>query len=190
MRGESLAHRLEQVGPLELEVALQITHELAAALEVVHAAGFVHRDLKPSNVMLSAHGVRLLDFGLAVPAGGPILGAAPSESRITQQGVLLGTPQYMPPEQLEGLACDARSDVYSLGAVLYEMLTGRRVFAARSRARLIADVLYLPPPDMDRDGLPSAVHQLVHRCLEKQADDRWQTMQALTEALGSVSEDS
>src|SRR5215471_17676918 len=131
VEGETLAKRLEK-GPLPLEHVLKYGAQIADALDKAHHAGIVHRDLKPANIMLAASGAKLLDFGLAKPAAplvsGATLTAAVPKTPLTQEGTIVGTFQYMSPEQVEGKELDSRSDIFSLGAVLYEMLTGRRAF--------------------------------------------------------------
>src|SRR5262249_49658296 len=126
MEGETLAKRLEK-GPLPLELALKYGAQVADALDKAHRAGIVHRDLKPGNIMLTSTGAKLLDFGLAKPAAplssGATLTAAVPTTPATQEGTVVGTFQYMSPEQVEGKELDGRSDLFSLGAVLYEMLT-------------------------------------------------------------------
>jgi serine/threonine protein kinase len=131
VEGETLARRLEK-GPLPLEQVLKFGAQMADALDKAHRSGVVHRDLKPGNIMLTAAGVKLLDFGLAKPVEGVASGltlsmAALRSSPVTQEGMVVGTFQYMSPEQVEGKEVDGRSDIFSLGAVLYEMLTGLRV---------------------------------------------------------------
>src|SRR5438128_12403661 len=136
LEGQTLAARLEK-GALPLDEALKIAIEIADALDKAHRQGVVHRDLKPSNVMLTKSGAKLLDFGLAKlkqetqPAS--TLSALPTNANVTAKGTILGTLQYMSPEQLEGREADARSDIFAFGAVLYEMVTGRKAFQGRSQ---------------------------------------------------------
>src|SRR5262245_43103730 len=136
VEGETLAKRLEK-GPLPLEQVLKLGAQIAEALDKAHRNGIAHRDLKPGNIMLTASGAKLLDFGLAKPVA-PLgnvatMTATKQDGPVTEQGTIVGTFQYMSPEQLEGKELDGRSDIFSLGAVLYEMLTGKRAFEGKSR---------------------------------------------------------
>jgi serine/threonine-protein kinase len=160
-------------GPLPVEEALRLALQMAAALEAAHAKGITHRDLKPANILVTKEGVKLLDFGLAKPLAG--WGGTGDATR-TIEGTILGTPSYMAPEQIEGKPCDARSDVFSFGAVLYEMLTGSRAFDGM--AAVMRDD---PKP-------PPALEPVVMRCLEKQAARRFQSMAELREALRKAAE--
>src|SRR5215467_9445249 len=135
LEGETLAKRLEK-GPLPLELVLKFGAQIADALDKAHRAGIVHRDLKPGNIMLTATVAKLLDFGLAKPTAATSLAtmtATKVESPVTQEGTIVGTYQYMSPEQLEGKEFDGRSDIFSLGAVLYEMVTGKKAFEGKSQ---------------------------------------------------------
>ena len=138
LEGETLSERLAK-GPLPLEQTLRYGQEIADALDKAHRQGIVHRDLKPGNVMLTKSGVKLLDFGLAkameAPASRGSLTALPTQQALTQEGTILGTFQYMAPEQLEGKEADARTDIFAFGCLLYEMATGRRPSRARARRR-------------------------------------------------------
>src|SRR5277367_685960 len=150
LEGETLAARIAK-GPLPTPELLRYASQIADALDKAHRQGIVHRDLKPANVMLTKSGAKLLDFGLA--KGGEILqgdmNSSPTISRnLTTQGTLLGTMQYMSPEQLEGKEADARSDIFSFGAMLYEMATGKKAFEAKSQASLIAAILREEPRPM------------------------------------------
>jgi TolB-like protein/Flp pilus assembly protein TadD len=160
-------------GPLPVEEALRLALQIAAALEAAHAKGITHRDLKPANILVTKEGVKLLDFGLAKAVDG--WGATGDATR-TIEGTILGTPSYMAPEQIEGKPCDARSDVFSFGAVLYEMLAGSRAF--EGMAAVLRDD---PKP-------PPALERVVMRCLEKQAARRFQSMAELREALREAAE--
>ena len=178
LEGETLAARLAR-GPLSTENALKTGIEIAAALASAHRKGIVHRDLKPSNVMLTRTGARLLDFGLAKPvsAFGKAGSGETVSAPLTTEGTLLGTYQYMSPEQVEGKEADARSDVFALGAVLHEMVTGRRAFDGESPASVIAAILEREPPPVStlQPLSPSALDDIVRGCLAKDPDERWQT---------------
>ena len=184
LEGETLAERLAR-GPLPLEQTLRFGIEVADALEKAHRQGIVHRDLKPGNVMLTKSGVKLLDFGLAralVPSSSAsALTALPTEagiSPLTQEGAILGTFQYMAPEQLEGKPADARTDIFAFGAVLYEMATGRRAFTGSGQASLIGAILHTDPPPISKiePTTPAALDRIVRTCLAKDPEDRWQSV--------------
>ncbi len=181
LEGESLAHRLEK-GPLPLPDALRYGSEIAEALDVAHRSGIVHRDLKPGNVMLTNSGAKLMDFGLARATGlaseAGTLTESPTMSRaLTAEGTIVGTFQYMAPEQLEGKEADTRADLWALGCVLYEMATGERAFEGTSQASLISAIMKdEPPPITELQPLtPPALERVVKRCLMKDPDDRWQS---------------
>src|SRR5215813_13538773 len=143
VEGETLAKRLEK-GPLPLEQVVKYGAQIADALDRAHRVGIVHRDLKPRNIMLTATGAKLLDFGLAKPTAAASLAtmtATKVESPVTQEGTIVGTVQYMSPEQVEGKEVDGRSDIFSLGAVLYEMLTGKRAFEGKSQLSVASAIL-------------------------------------------------
>ncbi len=177
LEGETLADRIAK-GPLPTEQLLRIGIEIADALEKAHRRGIIHRDLKPQNVMLTKSGAKLLDFGLAKASP---LGSGENDATIaralTSEGTIVGTFQYMSPEQLEGREADARTDIFSFGALLYEMATGKRAFDGQSRASLIASILGTQPPPIAqlRPMTPPALDRLVQTCLAKDPDDRWQT---------------
>src|SRR5215468_11270350 len=149
LEGETLAERLLK-GALPVDQTLRYGMEMADALDKAHRQGIVHRDLKPGNVMLTKSGVKLLDFGLAkaiepaAPQGS--LTSLPTRQGLTQEGTILGTFQYMAPEQLEGKDADARTDIFAFGAVLYEMATGKKAFAGASQASLITAIMSSEPP--------------------------------------------
>ena len=185
--GETVARRLER-GPVPVAEALPIAVEIAEALDTAHRQGIVHRDLKPTNVMLTATGVRLLDFGLAKQheAGAPgTLTSAPTRTALTMEGSILGTLHYMSPEQLDGKPADARSDVFSFGATLYEMVSGRRPFDGPSQASVIGAILKdAPVPLRDAEApIPRRLDRVVRTCLAKDPEDRWQTMRDLKREL-------
>src|SRR5207237_1256017 len=159
-------------GALPLEDALKVAIQIADALSAAHRHGIVHRDLKPGNVMLTKGGAKLLDFGLvktaASSAGFAGLSMRPTNPpNLTAQGTILGTFQYMAPEQLEGQEADARTDIFAFGAVLYEMLTGRRAFEGKSQASLIGAILHAVPPAIGsvQPLAPDSLDRLVRRCL-------------------------
>jgi Tol biopolymer transport system component len=178
--GESLQQRLAK-GPLPLDQALRVGIEVADALSRAHRQGIVHRDLKPANVVLTRQGAKLLDFGLA-KVGAPQSAAGVTmvptvEKSLTADGTILGTFQYMSPEQLEGVDADARTDIFAFGALLYEMVTGRKAFEGRSQASLIAAIINASPAPIASVApmTPPALERLVRICLMKDPDERWQT---------------
>ncbi|MEP6471312.1 MAG: protein kinase [Acidobacteriota bacterium] len=184
LEGETLTKRLQR-GALPIEQVLRYGIQVADALDKAHRQGIVHRDLKPDNVMITKSGVKLLDFGLAklgaAAPGGVFSGVSvfptQADASLTAQGTIIGTFQYMSPEQLEGKDADARSDIFALGALLYEMATGKNAFAGQSHASLIAAILDRTPPPIStvQQTTPSALDRVVQTCLEKEPDDRWQT---------------
>lgn len=186
LEGETLAARLAR-GPLTADQALKVGIEICDALDTAHRHDIIHRDLKPGNIMLTKTGARLLDFGLAkqravmslivqetVAASGPLTG----------EGTILGTPHYMAPEQLKGMTADARSDIFALGVVLYEMISGRRPFEAPDSATLVASILERNPPPLAAVGaVPPRLARAIQTALEKNPDDRWQTSRDLLREL-------
>ena len=184
LEGETLAARLARTkGPLPLPQVLTIGSQLADALEKTHRAGLTHRDLKPANVMMTKSGPRLLDFGLAKirEGAGPVsmsgMTGLATQSPLTAAGTILGTVHYMAPEQVEGREADARTDVWALGALLYEVATGRRPFDGDSAASVIGAILKDDPPPISTRAplIPSALDHVVERCLAKDPDERWQS---------------
>ena len=187
LEGETLGKRLAS-GALPVVEALRYAVQVADALDKAHRQGVFHRDIKPGNIMLTPAGAKLLDFGLAKlrpQQGDPAvsgLSMMPTEdAALTAKGTILGTFQYMAPEQLEGKDADARSEIFSFGAVLYEMLTGRKAFGGRSPASLITAIMSSEPPAVStlQPVCPPALDRLVRRCLAKPSDDRWQTARDL-----------
>src|SRR5215471_19969581 len=193
MEGETLARRLEK-GALPLEQVLNYGAQVADALDKAHRAGIVHRDLKPGNIMLTGSGAKLLDFGLAKPAA-PLAGLATmtvtkTQSPMTQEGMIVGTFQYMSPEQVEGKELDGRSDIFSLGAVLYEMVTGRQAFEGKSQLSVASAILEKEPPAISsiKPLAPPVLDHAVRKCLAKSADERWQSASDLASELKWISE--
>ena len=193
VEGETLETRLRK-GALPLSQALEYAIQIADALDQAHHKGVIHRDLKPGNIMLTHGGIKLLDFGLAKlsePVRTEMATLLSTETRpLTAEGAILGTFQYMSPEQLEAQEADTRSDIFSFGCVLYEMLSGRRAFEGQSRASLIAAVLTAepPPPSTLAPVTPPALDRVVRKCLAKKQDDRWQTARDLKDELQWISE--
>ena len=179
LEGETLADRLLK-GPLPLEQALRFGIQISDALDKAHRQGIVHRDLKPGNVMITKSGVKLLDFGLAkvmAPASRQSsLTALPTQHALTQEGTILGTFQYMAPEQLEGKDADARTDIFAFGCVLYEMATGKKAFSGATQASLISSILRDEPQPISQvqPMSPPALDHVVKKSLAKDPEDRWQ----------------
>ncbi|HEY7370340.1 MAG TPA: protein kinase, partial [Thermoanaerobaculia bacterium] len=184
LEGETLADRLGR-GALPVDQAVKISIDIASALDAAHASGIIHRDLKPGNIMLTKSGVKLLDFGLAKLAAPPAaisqttsLPTALQESNpLTTHGTILGTFQYMSPEQLEGRDADARSDIFAFGCVLYEMLTGQKAFSGKSQASLIGSIMNSEPAPVSsiQPMTPPALDRVVKGCLAKEPEHRWHT---------------
>ena len=178
VEGRSLADRLKQ-GPLPVNQVLQYGAQIADALTTAHTLGIIHRDLKPGNVMETPKGIKLLDFGLAKYVTTDLF--ADAEKTLTLRGAVLGTPAYMTPEQLEGHECDARTDIFALGLVLFEMATGSRAFGGSSQAELISQIMHGEP--LLEKVAPPAFRRLIERCLAKDPAKRWQTASDLKLAL-------
>ena len=195
LEGETVSERLSR-GALPLEQTLRYGVEIADALDKAHRTGIVHRDLKPGNVMLTKSGVKLLDFGLAKvfepPAAKGSLTALPTKAALTQEGTILGTFQYMAPEQLEGKEADARTDIFALGSVLYEMATGKKAFSASSQASLITAIMSSEPPPIStvQPMTPAALDRVVKVCLAKDPEDRWQSAHDVAGQLKWIGEGS
>ena len=193
LEGETLDKKIAR-GPIKIDEALKIAIDIADALATAHRAGIVHRDLKPANIMLTKGGVKLLDFGLAKLKSPPPLGEGLSIAAtlpMTARGIIVGTLQYMSPEQLEGEDADERSDMWAFGAVLYEMLTGKKAFAAKSQASVISSILSSQPPPISTATpvAPALLDQVVSTCLEKNRDQRWQSPHDVGEVLRWVIND-
>jgi len=191
LEGETLAERLEK-GPLLTRQLLQYAIEVADALDKAHRQGIVHRDLKPANIMLTKAGAKLMDFGMAKPvavgamtatgsapsftAAPTITGPSPAASPLTSAGTILGTIQYMSPEQIEGKEADTRSDIFALGTVLYEMVTGRKAFPGKSQLAVATAILEKDPEPVSavQPAVPPVLEHVIRRALEKDPDERWQ----------------
>jgi serine/threonine protein kinase/roadblock/LC7 domain-containing protein len=194
VEGESLAQRLEK-GPLTTELVLRYGIQIAEALDKAHRQSIVHRDLKPGNIMLTKSGAKLLDFGLAKLQETKTPKAAQSQMQtaggpLTEEGVVLGTVQYMSPEQLEGKEIDSRTDIFALGTVLYEMATGKKAFTGKSQASLISAIMKDEPAPISQiqPMTPPAVDHVVKKCLSKDPDDRWQSAHDVASELKWISE--
>ncbi len=192
MEGETLAARIAK-GALPLDQALKFGVQIADALDRAHRAGVTHRDVKPANIMLTRDGVKVLDFGLAKSSASQKLG--PNDTTpvagLTTEGTILGTPQYMAPEQFEGKEADARADIWAFGAVLYEMATGQKAFQGKNYSSMMASILAAEPPPMSvKPFTPAWLERLIRRCLAKDPEDRWQTMRDVVIELRAPPQES
>jgi Tol biopolymer transport system component len=194
VEGETLAKRLEK-GSLPLEQVLKYGMQIADAVSKAHRSGVVHRDLKPGNIMLTSTGAKLLDFGLARPTMpsaslATLTATTPQRSPLTEEGTIVGTFQYMSPEQVEGKELDERSDIFSLGAVLYEMLTGKRAFEGKSQLSVASAILEKDPAPISsvKPLAPANLDHAIRRCLAKDIEDRWQTARDLAVELKWIGE--
>jgi eukaryotic-like serine/threonine-protein kinase len=193
LEGETLAKRLGK-GALPVEQVLKVGAQIADALDKAHRSGVVHRDIKPGNIMLTPTGAKLLDFGLAKPAAplssAPTLTAATRNSPVTERGTIVGTFQYMSPEQLEGKELDGRSDIFSLGAVLYEMVTGNKAFEGKSQLTVTSAILEKEPAPISaiKPMTPATLDHAIRRCLAKDPEQRWQIARDLALELNWVAE--
>lgn len=178
LEGETLAALLTR-GPLPLPRALGYAIEIAGALDQAHRQGVTHRDLKPSNVMITRSGVKLLDFGLAKlrTSSVPDVTVAAKAAHVTAEGTIIGTLQYMAPEQLEGVEADARTDIFAFGTLLHEMVTGKRAFEGNSRMSLMGSILRDTPPPVSsfERAAPAALDRLIATCVAKDPEERWQS---------------
>jgi serine/threonine protein kinase len=194
VEGETVAKRLER-GPLPGEQVLKYGSQIADALDKAHRGGVVHRDLKPGNIMLTSSGAKLLDFGLAKPSTSSLnvvtlTAAATQSTPVTQEGTIVGTFQYMSPEQIEGKELDGRSDIFSLGAVLYEMVTGRRAFEGKSQLSVASAILEKEPAPISsiKPLTPPGLDHAIGRSLAKDPDERWQAARDLALELKWIAE--
>ncbi len=209
LQGESLADRLRK-GPLAADHVLTIAIEIAGALEKAHRAGVVHRDLKPGNVMLTKSGAKLLDFGLARPLGATVAsGTGSSSSRsvfaaaltqtmpapspatpLSTAGTVIGTVQYMSPEQIQGMEADARSDIFAFGVMMFEMVTGKRTFEGKTQASIVGQILAVDPPSVStlRPETSPGLDRVIRLCLDKDPEERIQTAHDLKLQLQAVAE--
>ncbi|HER00259.1 MAG TPA: serine/threonine-protein kinase [candidate division Zixibacteria bacterium] len=186
LEGETLQERLKK-GKIETSESLRIGAQIAAALDAAHRKGLVHRDLKPGNIVLTKEGAKLLDFGLAKVHAEAVTGMTEEShtTPVTGAGAIVGTLQYMSPEQLEGNEADARSDIFAFGATMYEMVTGERAFAGESRASIIGSIMKEEPRAISelQPTSPPALDRLIKKCLKKNPDDRWQSAKDLKDEL-------
>jgi TolB-like protein len=180
--GEALSERLQRE-VLSVADALPVALGILAALSALHGRSIVHRDLKPSNVFLTTHGVKLLDFGLARP---PLSATLDIDGALTNTGVVMGTPRYMSPEQITGEPVDARSDLFAVGAILFEMLTGRPPFSGRSLPEVFHATCYEQPPALSGSPGVVAVDRVIRRALAKRAADRPASAEEMAEELRSL----
>jgi serine/threonine protein kinase len=186
LSGESLAERTQK-GPLPFDSTRDLGVEILTALQALHDHGIVHRDLKPSNIFLTAHGVKILDFGLAARTATNVLDTEEAtHSRLTQDGVLLGTPRYMSPEQFQGLKADHRSDVFAIGSVLFEMATGRPAFPGDNPVEVYHKTMYEPPPAIGGSQSAEELDKIIRRALAKNPKDRYQRAADMADALSRV----
>src|SRR5208283_288159 len=194
LEGQTLAERLEK-GPLPVAQVLAYGAQIASALDKAHRNGVTHRDLKPGNIMLTQTGAKLLDFGLAkaeatLAGGDTQTEITPLATPMTQHGMIVGTVPYMSPEQVEGKEVDGRSDIFSLGAVLYEMVTGSRAFQGKSQFSVASAILEkAPAPIRNLQPLaPPALDRTIEVCLAKDPDERWQSAGDLWKELRWIAE--
>jgi serine/threonine protein kinase len=199
LEGETLAARLARK-PLSFDESMRVAIAIGSALDAAHCQGIVHRDLKPGNIMLTKGGAKLMDFGLAKPyalaatAATPMFSAAATltspASPITSVGTVVGTVQYMSPEQIQGHQADTRSDIFAFGATLYEMISGKRAFDEKSQVSVASAILEKEPPGLTsiRPATPPLLDRLVRKCLAKDPEERWQNAHDLVTELEWIAE--
>jgi non-specific serine/threonine protein kinase len=185
LEGETLTERLRR-GALSVAESLPIGLGILAALQALHGRGIVHRDLKPSNVFLTPHGVKLLDFGLARTSDPELAVSLSSMSELTRTGMVLGTPRYMAPEQVTGEALDARSDLFAVGAILFEMLAGRPAFDGKNAVEILHATIYEQPPALTGSPAVAAADRVIRRALAKRPAERPASADAMAEELRAV----
>ncbi len=185
LEGETLADRLRR-GALSVSETLPIGLGVLAALQALHARGVVHRDLKPTNVFLTAHGVKLLDFGLARTVDPDLAQSLAVTNDVTRTGMLVGTPRYMAPEQVRGEALDFRSDLFAVGAILFEMLAGRPAFGGKNAVEILHGTLYEQPPALTGSPSVAAVDRVIRRALAKRPSERPASAKEMAEELRAV----
>lgn len=182
LEGETLAARLTR-GPLPLSDAVRHTLGILSALGAVHERGIIHRDLKPSNLFMTAHGIKLLDFGVARPPSGE---ESKTAAALTLAGMVVGTPQYMAPEALFSEAVDNRADLFAVGAILFESLTGKPPFAGDSLAAIIHSVTHDTPPALSGSDAITSVDRVIHKALAKRPEERPDTAEAMAQTLRQI----
>ncbi len=194
IEGETLAQRLQK-GALPIQQVMQYAIEISGALDKAHRTGITHRDLKPGNIMLTKSGTKLLDFGLAKLAQEAVPATPESQlptmkSGITGEGTILGTLQYMAPEQVEAKEVDARTDIFAFGTVVYEMATGKKAFEGKTSASVMAKILEAEPPSMAslQPMTPPQLDRVVKKCLAKEPEKRWQAASDVCDELKWISE--
>jgi serine/threonine protein kinase len=192
VEGETLADRMQRK-PLEFAEALDVAIQVADALSEAHSRGIIHRDIKPANVMVTPRGqVRVMDFGLVkvIRDKNSLDSEAETQSLLSEPGVIVGTVPYMSPEQVKGEALDVRSDIFSFGAFLYEMVSGRHPFVRENAAATISAILTQQPPPLTRYvDVPAEVQRIVRKCLEKDRENRYQSARELLIDLKSLKRD-
>src|SRR5713101_4838545 len=186
--GETLVERIKK-GPIRLDQVLRYAIQVCSALDEAHRNGVVHRDLKPGNIMLTKSGAKVLDFGLAKVRANAA-GMSQPTGTLTEEGAIVGTLQYMAPEQLDGNEADSRTDIFAFGAVVYEMITGRKAFEGKGQASLTTAIMQTDPQPIStlQSGTQAALDRVIKKCLAKEPLDRWQTARDLKDELQWIAE--